>query len=374
MRYPAFCCCLLITVLMSGCASSQVPGIFDLGTGPVNADGQREIRKVTWPSAESGDPPRYAYAGELQGEQNFRESKKSKATFGQYFVGALQWLVGLYDRGRIPVILQRPQSGVVDSEGKRILVTDTSRKAVFVFDQVKGRLEVWENATSRDHFAGPTGIALGMAGDVYVADAELAYVTRLNNKGESLGVLGKEVLKRPVGLAFDAITQQLYVADVHAHDIKVFNPEGQLLRTLGQRGEAPGEFNFPTYLALAQDELYVTDTMNARVQVVDAMTGKSKRIISERGLNMGNLVRPKGVAVDTEGNVYVVESYHDYLLVFNRKGEFLLPIGGTGAGIGQFYLPAGVWTDASNRIYVADMFNGRVVVFQFLGEQSPVRK
>lgn len=362
---------MVLAVLLSGCASSQAPGIFDLGTGPVNADGQREIKKVTWPSAESGDPPRYAYAGELLGEQNFRPPKKSSATFGQYFVGALQWLVGLYDSGRTPVILQRPQAGVVDNEGKRILVTDTSRKAVFVFDQLKGRLDIWENATARDPFTAPSGVALGMAGDAYVADAELGYVTRLNNNGESLGVLGKGVLKRPAGLAFDAITQQLYVTDVHAHDIKVFSADGQLLRILGQRGEAPGEFNFPTYLTLAQGELYVTDTMNARVQVIDPNSGQSKRVISERGLNMGNLVRPKGVAVDTEGNVYVVESYHDYLLIFNRNGEFLLPIGGTGAGIGQFYLPAGVWTDASNRIYVADMFNGRVMVFQFLGNAIP---
>lgn len=361
------CSCLALAVLLSGCASSQPPGIFDLGTGPVNADGQREVKKMIWPPAESGDPPRYAYAGELLGEQNFRPPKKSGATFGQYFVGALQWLVGLYDSGRTPVILQRPQAGVVDNESKRILVTDSSRKAVFVFDQLKGRLEVWENATSHVPFTSPSGIALGMAGETYVADAELGYVTRLNNKGESLSVLGKGVLKRPAGLAFDAIARQLYVADVHAHDIKVFSADGPLLRTLGQRGEAPGEFNFPTYLTLAQGELYVTDTMNARIQAIDPNSGMSKRVISERGLNMGNLVRPKGVAVDTEGNVYVVESYHDYLLVFNRNGEFLLPIGGTGAGIGQFYLPAGVWTDASNRIYVADMFNGRVVVFQFLG-------
>jgi hypothetical protein len=53
--------------------------------------------------------------------------------------------------------------------------------------------------------------------------------------------------------------------------------------------------------------------------------------------------------------------------VFDRRGQLLLPIGGTGAGIGQFFLPAGVWSDTLGRIYVADMFNGRVMVFQYLG-------
>jgi DNA-binding beta-propeller fold protein YncE len=53
--------------------------------------------------------------------------------------------------------------------------------------------------------------------------------------------------------------------------------------------------------------------------------------------------------------------------VFSGRGEFLLPIGGTGLPSGHFYLPAGVWVDAKNRVYVADMFNGRVVLYQFLG-------
>ena len=78
-------------------------------------------------------------------------------------------------------------------------------------------------------------------------------------------------------------------------------------------------------------------------------------------------MRPKGVALDGEGHVYVVESYYDSLLVFSPQGEFLMPIGGTGTATGRFYLPSGVWVDAGNRVHVADMFNGRVVTFQFLG-------
>jgi len=73
------------------------------------------------------------------------------------------------------------------------------------------------------------------------------------------------------------------------------------------------------------------------------------------------------VAADDEGNVYVVESMHDTLLVFDAQARLLLSIGGTGSEVGRFYLPAGVWVDGRNRVFVADMFNGRVVVFQFLG-------
>jgi len=91
-------------------------------------------------------------------------------------------------------------------------------------------------------------------------------------------------------------------------------------------------------------------------------------VFGRRGIFVGDMPRPKGVAVDKDGNIYVVESYYDHLLVFNAKGELLLPIGGSGSGIGQFYLPAGICTDEQGRVYVVDGFNGRVVVLEVLGE------
>lgn len=347
----------LVAALVAGCATNTERGVLNFGVSA-----SPEAKRMTWPSREDGDVPRYIYAGELTGEENFHEPKVKK-TGAMAF---LQWLAGMFDSEVAPVILQRPQSGTVDEDG-RIFVTDTSRQAVFVFDEKEGRLNIWEYASRDKHFVSPAGIARGEGGDIYVADAELGMVARLDRKGESVSVIGKGELTRPVGLVFDVSTRQLYVADTHAHDIKVFDVEGRLLRTLGRHGERPGEFNFPTYLALAKGELYVADTMNARVQVLDVETGQPKRIIGERGMNVGNLVRPKGVAVDEEGNVYIVESYYDHLLVFNRNGEFLMPIGGTGLEIGNFYLPSGVWIDARNRIFMADMFNGRVPLFQFLG-------
>jgi DNA-binding beta-propeller fold protein YncE len=94
--------------------------------------------------------------------------------------------------------------------------------------------------------------------------------------------------------------------------------------------------------------------------------GKAVLRFGERGMYVGNLVRPKGVASDDEGNLYVVESMHDTLLIFDRKGRLLMSLAGNDEA-SSFYLPAGVWVDKRNRVYVADMFNGRVAVFQFLG-------
>lgn len=318
-----------------------------------------ETADHVWPGPP--DTPRYRFAGALTGEANIHRDAEAAGMGRKVF----NWLVGLVAGREKPVVLQRPQSGFVDDAG-RVYVTDVSRAAVYVFDKPAGELHVWEMADRRMRFETPAGIAQGGGGVVLVADAELGRVVRLGPDGEPLGSIGGETLSRPVGIARDAGRGLIYVADVRAHDVKVFTDDGRLVRTLGGRGSGPGEFNAPTYLDYSNERLYVTDTLNSRIQIFDA-DGAFVREFGRRGLYIGDLPRPKGVAADNGGNIYVVESYYDHLLIFNDKGELLLPIGGTGSGIGEFYLPAGVWTDRRGLVYVADAFNGRIMVFQYLG-------
>lgn len=344
---------LVSFLLVSGCANTPTVLHYDV-------EKVAEAGKMVWP--EPPEPPRYRYLGQLTGEENFRpENEAARSTALKVF----DWLVGLAGGGAERVVLQRPQSGTVDAEG-RVYVTDVSRRAVYVFDKPAGTLRVWDMARDGMRFDTPIGIALGARGEILVADAGLQGVFRLDHEGNPVGGFGHDVLKRPTGLARDAQRGLIYVADTYAHDIKVFGDDGHLLKVIGRRGEADGEFNFPTYLAFAGERLYVTDTMNSRIQIFDA-DGKWLAKFGKRGLYVGNLVRPKGVAMDREGNIYVTESFYDNLLVFDSQGRPLLALGGTGKAPGQFYLPAGVWTDNQDRIYVADMFNGRIVVLQFLG-------
>jgi sugar lactone lactonase YvrE len=341
----------LLAGMLTGCSSEPLVLRYDTNGG----DGR------VWPAPQTQEVPRYRYVGQLTGEANFTRADAG----GGGFKRALQWLVGVSDREPDPLVLQRPQSGTVDARG-RVLVTDVSRAAVFVFDEAQGRLDVWERADAGRRFVAPIAVIAGRDGEVLVSDAELHVVVRLDAQGQPIGTLGEGLLERPTGLARDARSGRVFVADTYGHDVKVFDDDGHLVDRWGHRGDAAGDLNFPTHLAWANDRLFVTDAINARVQVFDGV-GQPLRQFGQRGLYVGNLVRPKGVASDDEGNVYIVESMHDTLLVFDPQGRLLLSIGGTGREVGKFYLPAGVWVDARNRVYVADMFNGRIVVFQFLG-------
>jgi sugar lactone lactonase YvrE len=327
--------------------SSMDYGIPDAGT------------RYVWPAPP--EPPRYRLVGELSGAPNF-SSYRQQPAFGTRL---LRWVAGLAGPHRKPDLLEQPQGGYVGEDG-RIYVADVSQHAVFVFEPDAGRLLVWRMAGKVAQFATPVAVTGGANGETLVVDADLKLVVRLDAKGVPLGTIGQGQFDRPVGIARDAARGRIFVADAHAHVVKIFKDSGELIGTLGSPGEGEGEFNTPTYLAYARDRLYVTDTMNARVQIFDA-EGRFVRQFGRRGVFVGDLPRPKGVAVDTEGNIYVVESYYDHLLVFSDIGDLLLAIGGSGSGIGEFYLPAGVWTDHRNRVYVADAFNHRVIVFQFLG-------
>jgi DNA-binding beta-propeller fold protein YncE len=313
-----------------------------------------------WPPAP--EVARYRYVGQLLGQENVVPDGADVRGTGAKVLG---WLVGLGDEDEDKLTLKRPQAGVTDAAG-RVYVSDIGNHAVMVFDQVAGKLLTWGQATPKLRFVTPVGVALGPDSQLLVADAELGLVVRLDAAGKPLGTFGAGILNRPTGVVRDGARGRIYVADTHAHDIKVFNDAGVLQQVIGRRGEGPGELNFPTHLALAGARLLVADTMNARIEIFDA-DGKSAGSLGRRGLRIGNMTRPKGVATDLTGNIYVIESLYDSLLVFNAEGQFLMPIGGSGKDVGQFYLPSGVWTDTRGRVYVADMFNGRVVIFQFLG-------
>jgi DNA-binding beta-propeller fold protein YncE len=252
--------------------------------------------------------------------------------------------------------------------------------AVFVFDIKQGRMDVWRDLPDDRRFLQPAGLALGDNGELFMADAEARHIVRLDREGRVLQIFGDGILQRPVGLAIDPLRRRLLVADAHAHAIRVFSLNGELLDEWGSRGGeeetptsrsgAPLEsltFNFPTFLTYAADKVYVTDTMNSRVLVISAETGRTLRAIGERGVYQGNFARPKGVAVDSEENIYVIEGYFDHVVVFNKHGQLLMAFGGTGAEPGKFNLPGGVWIDHHDRVFVADTNTGRVQVFQFLG-------
>ena len=345
---------LAVTAMaLSACASTQGPHRFEMPAIDADSDQAR-----MWPAMP--EVPRYAFIGQLYGESNQPRDAPPRDGLQRLFA----WIAGLDESRRERLDLLRPQQIATDGNG-RVYVTDPGRQSIFVFDEQTGELGVWDERSLDIPLPSPIGILVAEE-SVWVSDSELAVVYRLSLDGRLQDRIGLGLLERPTGLAFDTLGRRLFVSDTGAGDIKLFDPDGRPAGRWGSAGSGPGEFNRPTFLAYRDARLYVVDSLNARVQVLDDR-GQYLRSVGQRGLYVGNFSRPKGIALDSDGNLYVAESYYDHLLIYDAEGRLLLAIGGSGAEPGQFSQPTGIWVDARDRVFVSDMLNSRVSLFQYLG-------
>src|SRR5207302_8667678 len=75
---------------------------------------------------------------------------------------------------------------------------------------------------------------------------------------------------RPTDVAWDS-NGNIFVADGYGNSrIAKFDKNGKFLKSWGQRGTEPGQFNLPHAIAVdAQNNVYVGDRENKRIQVFD---------------------------------------------------------------------------------------------------------
>jgi DNA-binding beta-propeller fold protein YncE len=259
----------------------------------------------------------------------------------------------------------RPMAVVADAGA--IYVADPGVKGVHRYDVAGGDYSLITGPEGMP-LPSPVGLARGDGGDVYVADSQLARVLVIHPGARYAAPLHLDPNPRqPTGIAFDAATKRLYVADTAAHRIDVFDGNGSRVAQIGRRGIADGEFNFPTYLWLnSAGQLYVTDSLNHRIQMFDRQ-GRFVAKFGRQGEGTGDAARPKGVATDRHGHIYVVDALFHAFQIFDVGGRLLLPIGQIGAELGEFWLPTGIFIDAEDTIYVTDSYNRRVQVMRYVG-------
>lgn len=274
----------------------------------------------------------------------------------------VDWVMDEGDGAR----LRQPFAIAVDSRG-RLLIADTAAREVKIFDPDQKsvrRIRGWKGR----QFGAPVGVAADADQNVYVVDAAAGLVLKFSRDGKLLGFLGgpEGAFKQPSGIAYSYKTGLLYVVDTMRPRVFVYRPDGTLVRQFGERGNGPGQFNFPTFVAVdRQGNVYVNDTLNFRIQVFDP-DSKFVRTFGLLGDGSGNMSRPKGLAIDSEGHVYIGDAMFSTVQIFDGEGDFLLNFGDAGPAFGQFYIPAGIAIDGADFIFVADPYQGRVEMFRYI--------
>lgn len=264
------------------------------------------------------------------------------------------------------VKFDKPYGVAVDNAG-RIYITDIGR--VIMFDLANKNYDLIGVDAGTGQVLYPIGITTINDGRLFVTDITSDRVF-IYKDSKYVGALGREgELDTPSGVAVDEKQGFVYVVDTRKHAVIVYSlASHEKVKTIGSRGTDPGQFNFPTNIAVdSSGQVFVSDTGNFRIQVFDH-NGSYVRSIGMLGDMPGSFARPKGIALDTYDNLYVIDAAFQNFQIFDKEGRLLLYVGEGGAGPGKFLLPAGIAIDKSNRIYVVDQIPGAVQIFQLLGE------
>ena len=272
--------------------------------------------------------------------------------------------------------LIRPYSVATDSHG-RIIVTDPGAEGVHIFDFEQHKYKfIQRNMKSKDAMRTPQCVAVDAQDNLYVTDSEAGEIFVFQPSGKYIRAIGslkggEGYFKRPTGIAVDSAAQRIYVTDTLRDQLFILDMQGVILKTIGGTGDGPGLFNLPTELRLDGPNLLVVDAMNFRVQSFDR-EGNFQSSFGKLGDGLGDIFRPKGLGVDSEGDLYLVDALQGMVQVFDPQGRLLYYFGSLGTRAGEFQLPAGLYIDHSDQVFVVDSFNRRVQVFHYAALKKPV--
>jgi DNA-binding beta-propeller fold protein YncE len=202
-------------------------------------------------------------------------------------------------------------------------------------------LMVPQAAPELDYVAVPNGLALSAdagapAASAFDSRGHMFVLTRgpvaffeFDENGKLIRSFGEGLFNRAHGFSIDA-EDNLWATDVRDHVVQKLNRQGQVLLTLGTKGQA-GEWNETT---------------------------------QSRKLN-----EPNGVIATRNGDVFVVQGHtpgangDPRVLKFDKSGKFIKSWGGKGTEPGKFEVAHGIAMDAKGQLWVADRENQRVQIF-----------
>lgn len=160
----------------------------------------------------------------------------------------------------------------------------------------------------------------------------------------------------PTSIALDQ-NGNIYISELGNDRIQKLGPEQQFLDSWGRFGRDSSSFDDPVSLALGPDGfLYIVDSGNRRVVICDTA-----------GLTVGLITlpdssQPWGLALAND-RLYVSDRQANQIHVFNQSRHQISSLGEAGSQAGQFLQPKGLASDRGGNLYVVDSGNNRIQAF-----------
>ena len=253
-----------------------------------------------------------------------------------------------------------------DSKGHLFVLT-RGQPSLYEFDN-NGKFirSFGEGLFTRSH-----GLKIDKDGNIWATDVGAHTVMKISPQGQVLLTLGTKGQRG----AWDASTQllnepndiaigrngDLFVVQGHTPgamgDPRVLklDKNGKFIKSWGGKGKEPGKFDVAHGIAIdAKGLLWVTDRENQRIQVFDA-DGKFIRELKYAGL-------PCSLDIGSQ-YIYMVNGFAGQVLRMDLDGKVLAATGKPGKGIGEFGEAHVIAVSPKGEIYVADSVNAAVQKF-----------
>lgn len=291
---------LIFTLILvtAGCAGKAVPPVF-------------------YPAEP--DAPRYQYLKTIISEADLKSSALSKALTEGTFAFQKAFDVAAYKN--------------------TLIVTDSRLRgyAVINFDTGKINFIMNDSSNGRSQFAAPFGLAVDAEGTRYIADRRASRVLIYDKNDHYLRSIDfKPENSSPVDVAIDG--NKLYVAHLKQNRIDVVDLNDD---TVSKMETGDTNFEWPAALDFQNDHLYVLNLLQYNI-IKLSTAGEKVATYGDLGDGTGKLARPKGVAVDRENRVLVLDASFGNFQIFREDQQLLGFVSKGGANPEDLSLPAGI--------------------------------
>lgn len=265
----------------------------------------------------------------------------------------------------VPLAMSSP-TRVAPMQDARLLVSDYAAGAIHVMDV--RTLTIERSFTIPGH---PVAVAWALD-RIFVGNEVSGQVEVYNARGKRIGTVGAPgSIRLPNSIAVDSATSRVFVLDAFEKTVKIFSVDGTLLGAL----TAPGALLAPTAMTFdaAGGRVLVSDfgafsdstfaKQSARIHVFDLSGNLLAQFTGITSAGTRTFERPQGMTFDAGGRLYVVDSYNSEVHVLDSaSGTPLGKLGGFGSQPGQLTLPLDACA-VGTAVYVTDNGNRRISVF-----------
>ena len=241
----------------------------------------------------------------------------------------------------------------VDSQD-RVYVYSRSEHPMVVFDRDGNFIDSWGDDILKDAH----GIFIDADDNIYCTERDTHVMRKFNTNGELLMTLGTPDEPGAEGEPFNQPTDfalgpdgEMYISDGYGNArVHKYSPDGELIKSWGQPGTGPGEFDLPHCVRVdPRNRLMVADRENNRIQFF-TLDGE---YIEE----WGDLLQPDTIYIDDDDLVYIAE-LGQRISIMTLDGEVISQWGSErGSTVpGEFLAcPHGIWLDSHGDIYVGEV-------------------